>query len=581
MNSPRVLTAVLAVLCLPLLVGLPATAQPGPIDFDLRQWEPLGPDGDWEVSADGLEVVQRTNADPFFFVSPDSVIDATISGTFEVETTNDDDYVGFVLGYTGPTLADEHDYDFLVLSWKQADQSGFGGCTARAGFTLARVDGRLVEQPDERGDGSDFVLDTFWCQEQVNDDPRYEVLATAWDPNGGWEDNTEYAFELTYTSTRFELRLDDQLVLAVDGTFPAGRFGFFNYSQPNARYSGFAQQDTPPSPTPTPTPTPGPGEPGTSRLPGSSAGDAEDVANQVCEFLVPDGTGTQVAIARNDDFADALAGSQLPFVQCILFTDGGPDAELDPRTRAAVDRALGGDGVVYLLGGTNAVSVAVQDELDTAGYETRRLFGPTRFETAEAVAQETIFDLIQEGLQPRDVVVGYGLNWPDAITAGAWVHARAGALLVLTDTGTLHPAAARIIDQAAPERTVLVGGEGVVGPAVEAGVPNPQRVAGINRMDTAVAIAEDLWPDIPASGEDFVFVNLDRADAWTLALAAAPLAAAIDGPQLGVRTSSLPAETEQYLIDSGLATPPSRVVLGDLSFIDNDVVSSIEVITGG
>ena len=110
------------------------------------------------------------------------------------------------------------------------------------------------------------------------------------------------------------------------------------------------------------------------------------------------------------------------------------------------------------LAAPTRVSVDVENELVGAGYEVRRLSGPTRFETAEAIAQETIFDLGQSGLPPRDVVVAYGLNWPDAITGGAWVNARAGALLVLSDTTSLHPAAARIISQSNPDRTILVGG---------------------------------------------------------------------------------------------------------------------------
>ncbi len=572
----------LATLVLLLALLPPATAQSGgqPIDFDLRNWEDFGPGGTWTVAPDGSQVVQEQNGEPFFFVSPETVINQTIRGTFEVETTGDDDIVGFVFGYTAPGASDPFDYDFVVLSWKQADQGGFGGCTSPAGFTLTRVDGQLSETPDERVN-SDFVLDTLWCHEQINDDPRAEVLATAWDPEGGWEDNTEYSFELTYTSTNFRLVLDGQTVMDVDGAYPTGRFGFYNYSQSDARYSGFTQEEVP-GPEPTPTPTdPEPGDPGTSRLPGEDAGDAVDVADQICNFLVDDGRAAQVALARSDDFADALAGSQLPFIECILFTTGGPTAALDDRTRDEIDRALVPGGVVYLLGGVNAVSQPVQDELTAAGYEVRRLSGPTRFETAEAIAQETIFELGQDGLPPRDVVVAYGLNWPDAITGGAWVHARAGALLVLSDTRSLHPAAARIIAQANPDRTVLVGGTGVIGTEVEAAVPNPQRVAGVNRMATAVDVATSLWPEIPASDEDFVFVNLDRADAWTLALAAAPLSAAIDAPQLGVRTDSLPAETEQYLIDSQISMIPSRVVLGDLSFVSDDVVQSIEVITGG
>ena len=358
----------------------PAISQAGsnPIDFDLRNWNAYGPGGTWTVAPDGSQVVQEENGEPFFFVSPESVINSTIRGNFEVETTSDDDLVGFVFGYDSPTDTDPDNYEFTVLSWKQFDQSGFGGCVSPAGFTLTQISGVVPQDIGERGE---FVLDTLWCHEQINDDPRAEVLATAWDPDGGWADNTEYQFELTYTSSNFRLVLDGQTVMDVDGTFSEGSFGFYNYSQPNARYSGFTQEDIP---------EPGPGQdevdpddPGTNRLPGEDAGDAVDVADQICNYLVSDGRANQIALARNDDFADALAGSQLPFIECILYTTGGPSATLDDRTRGEIDRALVPGGVVYILGGTNAVSVDVENELVGAGYEVRRLSGPTRFETAE------------------------------------------------------------------------------------------------------------------------------------------------------------------------------------------------------
>ena len=292
-------------------------------------------------------------------------------------------------------------------------------------------------------------------------------------------------------------------------------------------------------------------------------------------LAVEDGQAEQVALARVDEFADALAGASLPNAACILFTDGGPDAFLNPRTQDEMTRALRPGGRVYLLGGTNALSGRVQGTAENLGFDVRRLEGPTRFETAEAVAQEASLELGANGVFPTEVILGYALNWPDVITAGAYARAN-GALIALTDTDSLHPTAQRIINGSRPDRTYVIGGTAVISSVVESQVPGAVRVAGPNRMATAVAVAEQLWPSVPATGEDFVFANLDRADGWNLALAAAPLSARIGGPQLGVRTDALPAETQTYLQNQGIGSPPSLVVLGDLSFISENVVTQIE-----
>lgn len=306
---------------------------------------------------------------------------------------------------------------------------------------------------------------------------------------------------------------------------------------------------------------------------------ATEGALNICQLLVEDGGADELILARDDDFADALSGTQLPNPDCILFTTGGPEGTLDPPVRAEIERALTPGGVVWVLGGANAVSTAVTDELTTAGIDVRRLSGPSRFETAETIAGQAMSDLVAAGRQPADVIVGFGLNWPDVITAGAYARA-SGSLIALTATDSLHPAAANVVAAADGARVVIVGGEGVVGPQVAEDLPDPIRVSGANRMATAAQIAQQLWPTVPDTGEDFVFANLERTDSWTLALASAPLAATIGGPQLGVRHDSLPQETADYLQARGIESTDTQVFLGDLSYISDDTLNQVGALSG-
>lgn len=62
--------------------------------------------------------------------------------------------------------------------------------------------------------------------------------------------------------------------------------------------------------------------------------------------------------------------------------------QLPPETRSELDRVLGPGGLVYVLGGDRAVSPAVVATLQADGYTVRRLAGPSRVETAIAVADE-------------------------------------------------------------------------------------------------------------------------------------------------------------------------------------------------
>lgn len=200
--------------------------EPAPID--LRAWRRQGPpaNGNWSVAADGLSVVQSINGDPTFFISPNNFIDTVVRGRFRVETTADDDYVGFVIGYTSPIAESGHEvntYNMLLFDWKQTDQPSFGGI-GREGFALSRVSGRFTDYAP------------FWIHQPV---PGFEVLATDFGSDKGWSDNVEHEFELIYQRDRIKISIDGRVIFDLPGTFEPGRFGFYNYSQSAVRYRSF------------------------------------------------------------------------------------------------------------------------------------------------------------------------------------------------------------------------------------------------------------------------------------------------------------------------------------------------------
>ena len=233
-----------------LLANPSVVAQSVPINLNTWNQESASGNGNWTVAPDGNSVFQSINGNPTFFVSPDDFINTTFNGEFQVQTTGDDDYIGFVFGYQSPLAANGdavNDYDFFLFDWKQNNQTS-GGQLAQEGFTLSRVQGTI----------NDF-LPGFWGH---NDSTEFDVLATDYGSTRGWADNTEYDFTLLYQEDRITIDIqggtDDfassQRIFNITpgdvglSTFQSGKFGFYNYSQASVRYQGFTQQDTPPNP---------------------------------------------------------------------------------------------------------------------------------------------------------------------------------------------------------------------------------------------------------------------------------------------------------------------------------------------
>ena len=188
---------------------------------DLSTWVAEG-QGNWNVANPADSVFQSINGRPTVFHNGADSQGNALAGSIEVQTRSDDDFIGFVLGYDSGDLT-SGTADYWLIDWKQNNQG-----LASRGLALSHVTGT---GPDNN----------FWTHTgSVNEVERGTNLGST-----GWADNTEYLFDLTFTSTLIEVFVNDVLEISLAGNFEDGAFGFYNYSQSNVRYAGITQTVVP------------------------------------------------------------------------------------------------------------------------------------------------------------------------------------------------------------------------------------------------------------------------------------------------------------------------------------------------
>lgn len=220
-----------------LLLGIAGIASAAPIN--LSSWSELTlnypggqPSGNWVLEPGNTAVKQIINADPSFYLNNLNQTSYTIDGTWQVVTSGDDDYMGFVFGY-------QNSSNFYLFDWKQGRQS-YEGTIAEEGMTIKKMTGAT-------DDGlADLSLAEFWENEHNFGDMT--VLAQNHGSTKGWADNKLYNFHLDFNLTPGDIHVivkDGAATLwdvtLNDTTFSSGEFGFYNYSQEQVRYAGFEQ----------------------------------------------------------------------------------------------------------------------------------------------------------------------------------------------------------------------------------------------------------------------------------------------------------------------------------------------------
>ncbi len=196
---------------------------------DLSSWQTVQyelnfqPDANWDVASTGTSVVQRVNSDASFFMSDFESAGERIEGTWRVETTGDDDFIGIVFGY-------QDRGHFYLFDWKQANQNHRGYAERGMSVKVFHADQDPIDYDFWPTAGSDNV-DVLY----------HNTIA--------WQDNVEYRFALDFQPGQFTITVSDEASGVVldtielfDNTYTSGKFGFYNYSQDSVRYEGFTRQ---------------------------------------------------------------------------------------------------------------------------------------------------------------------------------------------------------------------------------------------------------------------------------------------------------------------------------------------------
>jgi putative cell wall-binding protein len=238
-------------------------------------------------------------------------------------------------------------------------------------------------------------------------------------------------------------------------------------------------------------------------------------AVEVSRELYPNNLSADaVVLTRQDLFADGLAGTSFAALNngpILLVGAGG----LGQTVTNEIQRVLSSDKTVYILGGRQALPSIVESDLQQAGYsKIVRISGPTRYQTAEQIAQRFPKNVTSVGLAS-------GADFADGLALGA-VSARDAMPLLLTQPDEL-PDATRdfLADRPSISKVHLAGGVSAVSADVEQAVkslgPVVTRYAGATRYDTSVEIANAFF------GSDLCSVGLATGNTFADSLAAGVL----------------------------------------------------------
>ena len=234
-----------------------------------------------------------------------------------------------------------------------------------------------------------------------------------------------------------------------------------------------------------------------------------------------------------------------------------------------VKKAIADSGAktVLIVGGTDVVSQAVEDDLD-GFYTVRRISGANRFATAAAV--------IDEGDQASTdtALLATGRNFPDALGGGPLAFAEKMPLAI-TEADDAPDNVVKALDRAGITKVLVLGGKDVVSEAVvkelaDSGITLVKRFDGVDRADTSAQLAEY---EIEKYNFSKTAVNVasgyndgDGADA----LGGAPLSGKTDRPLLITKTQNAPgAAVLKYLGDHS-ATLTDGTIFGGVAALTKD-----------
>lgn len=275
------------------------------------------------------------------------------------------------------------------------------------------------------------------------------------------------------------------------------------------------------------------------------------------------GTSQYVVLARGDEFPDALCAGPLAkkYNAPLLLTQ--PD-KLNDDVLAEIKRL--GATHVLIVGGTGAISENVENSLRSAGItDIQRIFGANRYETSVKIAQK---------LGPSsNIFLAIGSNYPDALSVSA-IAAEQGAPIILTQQYYLPYTVSQYMSANNQiTKTYIIGGTSVVGSNLNAKVPGPIRLGGIDRYATNTLVLNWFADQLNFSQIYLAVGDGSNGNEFADALSGAALAAQYSSPLL-LEYKTLPTVLSDFIKTK--VSPSDKVIaLGGESAVPSAVVDDI------
>ncbi|CAG9621403.1 cell wall-binding repeat-containing protein [Sutcliffiella rhizosphaerae] len=261
-----------------------------------------------------------------------------------------------------------------------------------------------------------------------------------------------------------------------------------------------------------------------------------------------------VLIAAGNQFPDALTGTPLAYSlnAPILLTQ---NSTLPSETKKEISRLKAKDAII--LGGTNAVSNNVYNQLVEMGLKVDRISGSDRYQTSVKIAERL-------SGQTNTAVVVYGKNFPDSLAIAAHA-AQNGYPILLTKSDSLPSETKKILSKY--RNTIVVGGSGVISESQLKHMPNAKRYSGKDRYDTVAKLVNELG--IKFGNEVYMATGQSYADALTGSV----LAAKNKSSLVLVQKDKIPAPV-QSMLDKVSASKVT--IIGGTNAVSANVQNKLE-----
>jgi putative cell wall-binding protein/chitodextrinase len=244
-----------------------------------------------------------------------------------------------------------------------------------------------------------------------------------------------------------------------------------------------------------------------------------------------------VILASGLNFPDALSGGPLnKALNGTLLLVSDNDTVIKEKVEQA-KRLLKPGGKVLILGGTASVSSKVESQFNRL-FPVERIGGRNRQEVSVRVADRV-------NSNPEEIFISWGLSFADSLSVVPHATKTGTPIILQVGKDKLDADVKSYIQNKGIKKATIVSGTGVITPKVEEelramGILKVQRIAGKDRFETSLKIAQAFYPDAKKAA-------LSNGTVFADALSGSRFAYINNMPILVIKKDSVPEGVSGFL----------------------------------